>query len=214
MKSIGGRQWATREDLIAHSGFSRATLANLWAARETNGHPAPLTVDGVVQWGVMHWDLAVWTDWFEQHRRQERAAPDVESRVDRTGDPDEELAPAAQARLLGVDPSRITQYDKKPPPGWPAGRVEELPTRVRRWRTRRQLWDFVDANPSFGTTGGRPAGPATAKKPDPRVQYAVAALAADPGKKAGELAAELAREHGQSITTWKSIVTEARKRLQ
>ncbi|MFD9453442.1 hypothetical protein ACFWBC_10170 [Streptomyces sp. NPDC059985] len=206
MKTIDGRRWATRPDLVAHSGYSRDTLAKLWAAREANDHPAARTVDR-----VMHWDLEVWTQWFEQHRQAEGAKPQAEPAVDRTGDPNEELAPAAQARLLGVDPSRITQYDKKPPPGWPEGRVEQLPTRTRRWRTRRQLWDFVDANPSFGTAGGRPAGPAAEKKPDPRIQLAAQALAAHPERKPGEVAADLAREHGQSIDTWKRIVTEARR---
>lgn len=137
------------------------------------------------------------------------------STVDRKGDPDEELA---QARVLGVDPSRITQYCKNPPPGWPGPvRVEQLPTRTREYRTRRQLWDFADSNPAFGTAGGRPAGPdpkvraAKEKTPDPRIQMATKALAAQPGRKAGEVAAELAREHGQSIDTWKRIVTEARR---
>ncbi|MFE7658937.1 hypothetical protein ACFU6M_39810 [Streptomyces bottropensis] len=209
MKTIDGHQWATREELVERSGYSRDTLWKLWSARETNGHPDARTVDG-----VLHWELDGWVAWFDQHRQEEEAkAPRPEPTVDRSGDPDEELPPAAQARVLGVDPSRITQYDKKPPPGWPEGRVEQLNTRVRRWRTRQQLWDFADANPGLGGRGGRPSG-GNKEQAAARLQRAAEALAANPERTAGDIAAELAREHGQSIDTWKKIVTEARKKAQ
>ncbi|MFZ3476067.1 hypothetical protein ACODT4_44560 [Streptomyces sp. 2.9] len=204
MQSIEGRPWATREDLIQVSGYSRTTIADLWRDRETNGHPQPRTIDR-----VMHWDVEEWTAWFEEQRQQ---ASTTESKVDRSGSPDEELTPAEQARVLGIDPSRITQYDKQPPPGWPPGRVQQLPTRVRRWRTRRELWEFADRNPGFGTAGGRPSGP-TAKAADPRVRQAALALRAEPDAKPGEVAAALAARHGASVHTWKRIVTEARKTL-
>ncbi|NGO40608.1 hypothetical protein [Streptomyces ureilyticus] len=207
MKTANGRQWANREDLIEHSGHSRDTLRKLWRDRKSNGHPLTREIDG-----VMHWDLEQWTAWFTEHCQRPRDL----SGVDRSGDPDEQLAPAQQARVLGVDPSRITQYAKNPPPGWPDPvRTEPLKTRTREYRTRRQLWEFAD-NPvsGFGTKGGRPPGPdpkARAKKPDPRVRLAAEALATQPGRKAGEVAAELAREHGQSVDTWKRIVTQARQ---
>ncbi|WP_051795459.1 hypothetical protein [Streptomyces sp. NRRL S-87] len=202
MKTVEGRQWANREDLIKHSGYSRTTIADLWRDRETNGHPPARTIDR-----VMHWDLEQWTTWFEQSRQ----APAVESKVDRSGDPDELLAPAAQARVLGVDTSRITQYGKKPPAGWPdPAYIEQLPTRTREYRTRRQLWEFADKNPAFGTVGGRPSGP-TEKAPDPRVRQAALALQATPKAKPGEVAALLAERHGGSVSTWKRIVTEARR---
>lgn len=205
MKTVEGRQWARREDLIEHSGYSRATLGALWRDRRTNGHPAALEIDG-----VMHWDLQAWTSWFAEHCRRPRDT----SKVDRGGAPDEQLPPAGQARVLGVDPSRITQYAKNPPPCWPApARVEKLHTRTREYRTRAQLWAFADDPASgFGTTGGRPSGPATKpKNADPRVEVAAEALAAQPDRKAGELAAELAAHHGQSVDTWKRIITQARK---
>ncbi|GHH25898.1 hypothetical protein [Streptomyces rubradiris] len=212
MKTDDGRQWATREDLIEHSGYSRTTLTNLWLARESNGHPEAHTIDG-----VMHWDLKVWTEWLAEHRRHR---PRDEDRVDRSGDPDEELPPAGQARVLGIDPSRITQYEKNPPVGWPDPvRIEELPTRIRRWRTRRQLWQFADEHPLLGTVG-RPPGPETKPRAsktegsDPRIRVAAEALASQPDRKVREVAADLAREHGQSVDTWKRIITEARKRTQ
>jgi hypothetical protein len=210
VKTANGRQWVNREDLIEHSGYSRDTLSKLWRDRKTNGHPLAREIDG-----VMHWDLEVWTAWFTEHCQRPRDL----SKVDRTGNPDEPLPPAGQARVLGVDPSRITQYTKNPPPEWPAPvRVEPLATRTREYRTRRQLWAWVD-NPvsGFGTTGGRPPGPdpkvraAKEKTVDPRVRLAAEALAAAPGRKAGEVAADLAARHGQSVDTWKRIVTQARK---
>ncbi|WP_042404503.1 hypothetical protein [Streptacidiphilus carbonis] len=210
MRDVDGRQWATREDLIEHSGYSRATLGALWSERDANGHPAPRDFDG-----VMHWDVGAWSAWFEALPKQPRDL----SGIDRSGDPDEPLPPAKQARVLGVDPARITQYAKSPPPRWPAPvRVEELPTRTREYRTRAQLWAWADDPASgFGTTGGRPSGPdptvraAKATTPDSRVQLAAEALAAMPSRKAGDVAAMLAERHGQSLSTWRAIVTQARK---
>ncbi|MFE1075133.1 hypothetical protein ACFW5W_28440 [Streptomyces sp. NPDC058783] len=211
MKTVDGRQWANREDLIEHSGYSAMTLKSLWRDRRDNGHPEPRDIDG-----VMHWDLESWNQWFAEHRERPRDL----SGVDRSGDPDEQLPPAKQARVLGVDPSRITQYAKNPPPGWPAPvRVEELSTRKREYRTRAQLWEWVD-NPAsgFGTRGGRPSGPdpkaRAAKESDPRVRLAAEALAEMPDRKAGEVAAVLAERHGQSVSTWKPIITQARRTAQ
>jgi hypothetical protein len=208
VKIVAGRQWANRKDLIEHSGYSETTLKRLWRDRRSNGHPEPRDIDG-----IMHWDLEKWDQWLAQHRERPRDL----SGVDRSGDPDEQLPPTGQARVLGVDPARITQLIRNPPPGWPEPvRVEQLPTRTREYRTRAQLWEWVD-NPvsGFGTKGGRPPGPdrknRAAKASDPRVRLAAEALAAMPGRRAGEVAAALAGRHGQSEGTWKRIVTQARK---
>jgi hypothetical protein len=86
-------------------------------------------------------------------------------------------------------------------------REEELESgRMREYRTRRQLWAYADAGPRAGTAGRTPA-----TGPDPRVALAVEALAAAPGRKAGEIAAALAEQHGGGLSTWKRAVTEARK---
>jgi hypothetical protein len=203
MQTIDGRRYGTRTDLIAHSGYSRATLAALWKDRETNGHPVARLIDG-----VMHWDLEEWDRWRAEFQRARR---DQDRTVDRSGDPDEELRPADQARLLGLDPSAITHYRKNPPPGWPkATRVEELPSgRVREYRTRRQLWQYHDTANRIGVAG-RPA----AAKPDSRLQEAAEALAAQPDRAAGEIAADLAARHSQSVHTWKRILTRARKQAE
>ncbi|MFF9892945.1 hypothetical protein ACF1G1_25890 [Streptomyces albidoflavus] len=207
MKSVDGRTWASREDLIEHSGYGIATIKRLWRDRRTNGHPAAREIDG-----FMHWDLEEWSAWLAGYLDRPRDL----SGVDRSGDPDEQLPPAGQARVLGVDPARITQYTKKPPPEWPDPvRVEELRTRVREYRTRAQLWAWVDDPLSgFGTKGGRTSGAvikAAEAKAAARVRLAAEALAAMPGRKADEVVAALAARHGQSEVTWKKAVTQARK---
>lgn len=210
MKTIEGRTWASREDLVAHSGYSRDTLRKLWRDRRTNGHPEARDIDG-----VMHWDVEAWDDWVAEHCKRPRDL----SGVDRSGDPDEPLPPAGQARVLGVAPARITQYGKNPPPEWPEPvRTEQLTTRTREYRTRAQLWAWVD-NPvsGFGTKGGRPTGPGVktgGAKAAARLRLAAEALAAMPDRKAGEVAAALAEQHGQSVDTWKRVITQARKQLQ
>lgn len=209
MQTIDGRTFANRADLIAHSGYSRASLAALWKDRETNGHPQPVTLDG-----VMHWDLEVWDAWLAGHQRARR---DQARPVKRSPGPDatpeeqqawldEELAPAEQARMLGLDRNIVARYRKYPPPGWPEPvRVETLPSgRVREYRTRAQLLAYHDQANRIGVAG-RPA----AQGPDPRVQIAAEALAAQPEKTAGELAVELAAAHGQSTATWKAVITKA-----
>jgi hypothetical protein len=207
MKTIGGRRLANRDELAAHSGYSRATLSNLWRDRADNGHPDAEKVDG-----VMHWDVAAWDAWFAEYNKQRRNDPQPKHQggrvVDRSGDPDEELPPAAQARVLGVDPSTISYYLKTPPPGWPDPvRTEVLESgRVREYRTRRQLWEWHDTTHRAGKSGRK-----ARTGPDPRIEQAAKALAEQPGRKAGEVAADLAAEHGGSVHTWKRIVTEARQ---
>ncbi|MFI0813380.1 hypothetical protein [Streptomyces echinatus] len=211
MKTADGRQWANREDLIEHSGYGGTTLKRLWRDRRTNGHPEPRDIDC-----VMHWDLEIWAQWFAQHRDRPRNL----SGVDRSGDPDEQLPPAKRAAYSASTPAGSPSTPRTPPPEWPDPvHVEELPTRTREYRTRAQLWTWVD-NPvsGFGTSGGRPPGPdpkaRAAKTADPRLRLAAEALAAMPGRKAGEVAAALAETHGQSVDTWKRIVTQARKEAQ
>ncbi|MEU9755265.1 hypothetical protein AB0D90_19335 [Streptomyces althioticus] len=200
MRTIDGRQYASRADLSERSGYSDATLRNLWADREANGHPVARK-DG----RALYWDLQEWEAWFAAYQRSR-------SGVDRSGNPDEELPPADQARVLGIDLSAISHYRENPPPGWPAPvRVEELPSgRVREYRTRRQLWAYADSNPMSRSRAGV-AGRKPVKGPDPRIALAAEALAAEPDRKAGEVAAALAERHGGGLSTWKRIVTAARK---
>ncbi|MEW2265953.1 hypothetical protein ACGF5T_33570 [Streptomyces sp. NPDC047853] len=197
MKTIDGRQYATRAELSARAGYKGdATLRALWAERESNGHPPALRIDR-----ALYWDVEVWERWHTEYRRQGNG-------VDYSGSPDEELPPADQARVLGVSVSAISHYRDNPPPGWPAPvREEELESgRMREYRTRRQLWAYADAGPRAGAAGRTPA-----KGPNPRVALAVELLAATPGMKAGEAAKALAEQHGGHWTTWRTAVTEARR---
>jgi hypothetical protein len=208
MKTIGGRRLANREELAEHTRYSKATLSNLWRDRADNKHPASENIDG-----IMHWDVDAWDAWFAEYNKERRnqARPSGQGGrpIDRTGDPNEELAPVDQAKVLGVDASLISQYKKTPPPGWPDPvRTKELyGGRVREYRTRQQLWDWHDTTYRAGK--GRRA----RTGPDPRVGQAAQALAAQPDRKAREVAADLAAEYGGSVNTWKRIVTEARKQV-
>ncbi|SFF74663.1 hypothetical protein SAMN05216251_12717 [Actinacidiphila alni] len=202
MEKIDGRPYASRPELMEASGYSRATLAKLWRDRESNGHPPQVTVDG-----VMRWDLENWLEWSAgyQRARRESIRP-----VDRSGNPDEELPPVEQARVLGLERSAIAQYRRNPPPGWPPPlRTERNGRGVIEFRTRRQLWEYAD-NASRAGVAGRTAGPG----PEARIQRAVEAMTAAPDRPAGVVARELAAEYGQSPVTWRPIVTEARKRLR
>ncbi|MFI9206482.1 hypothetical protein [Streptomyces sp. NPDC053048] len=202
MQIIDGRRYGSRKDLIEHTGYSRATLANLWKDRDDNDHPAAHEIDG-----IMHWDLDEWDRWYADFQRKRR---NEAKEIDRSGDPDEELPPSAQAKLLGLPRNMISQYRKNPPKGWPGPvRTEPHPKGVTEFRTRQQLWDYHDTANRIGTAG-RPV----ASKPDPRVQIAVDALATHPGRTVGDIATALADEHGQSVHTWKRILTEARKHLK
>jgi hypothetical protein len=198
MKTIDGRLYATRAELSERAGYKGdATLRALWADREDNGHPPARRIDR-----ALYWDVEEWERWFTTYQRQRNG-------VDYSGNPDEELPPAGQAKVLGIDVSAISHYRDNPPSGWPAPvRTEELESgRVREYRTRRQLWEYADSRPRAGTAGRPPA-----KGPDPRVALAVEALAAEPGRKAGETARALAEQHGGHWTTWRAAVTEARRR--
>jgi hypothetical protein len=204
MQTIDGRQYGTRDDLAELSGYSVRSVAALWAEREANGHPEARIING-----IRHWDAREWLEWLPGAltARRDAARP-----IDRSGDPDEELPPAAQARLLGLDKSAVSQYRKKPPPGWPDPvRVEQLPSgRTREYRTRRQLWKYHDgASASRIGVAGRPA----RKGPDPREQLAMDAVREQPGRKAADIRAELAEKHGQSPLTWKPFVAAARKKV-
>ncbi|PVC80364.1 hypothetical protein DBP19_36545 [Streptomyces sp. CS090A] len=197
MKTIDGRQYATRAELSARAGYKGdATLRALWAERENNGHPPARRIGR-----TLYWDVEVWERWHVENRRAGNG-------VDYSGNPDEELPPAGQAKVLGIDVSAISHYRDNPPPGWPDFvREEELESgRTREYRTRRQLWAYADAGPRAGTAGRTPA-----KGPNPKVALAAEALAAEPDRKAGETAAALAEQHGGGLSTWKRAVTEARK---
>ncbi len=114
---------ATRDELAAAHGLSRHRLKQLWADREHNGHPAPARRHGK----ALYWDAAAWAAWYA-------ALP-----ADEPGD----LVTMAEAgRLLGLAPSTVTVYARRPPTGWPEP-VSEEPLAGGRIRRRYRRTDVL-----------------------------------------------------------------------
>ncbi|MFD0901452.1 hypothetical protein [Actinomadura sediminis] len=119
-----------RDDLAARHGLSRHRLKQLWADRASNGHPEPAHRSGK----AMYWDEAEWTAWYAALAER----PPAES-------PDDLVTLAEAARILGLAPSSVTVYAKRPPAGWPEpARVESLGGgRVRRLYRRRDVESYA-----------------------------------------------------------------------
>jgi hypothetical protein len=217
VKTIDGRRYAHRGDLAERSGLSEPMLSELWKQRATNGHPPAVTVDG-----RMHWDLdgpAGWDAWFQDRCNQLR---DSRTPIDRSGNPDEELTPAQQERLLGLKPGAVRAYRLRPPAGWPEpARVVKLPNGYRQEiRTRRQLWDYLESperrgRSRVGVAGRKPEPdrpPRRRYEADPRLAEAQAARRQNPATSLNALARALHREHGHSVSTWRRLLEAATER--
>ncbi|WP_424212711.1 hypothetical protein ACN20G_11870 [Streptomyces sp. BI20] len=202
----------TRDELAVEVGLSKATLSNLWAKREENGHPPAITTDG-----RMRWDLATWRTW---HRdlQSRRATATTTRDPDFTGDPEETVGPAEAAKVCGfADTSVISGYMKNPPAGWPEpDDWDVLPTRRRpRWK-RATLWNYVRNRAPRGQAAGRPAGRSGGQaypyQGDPRLTLARQVLAEHPGARNSELIPLLAErsEKPYSRPTWNNILKSAR----
>ncbi|MET7718481.1 hypothetical protein [Streptomyces sp. NPDC005407] len=143
----------SRTQLAARHGLAKGTIDRLWGLREENGHPEPAkTVDR-----TMYWDPTEWDDWYAGYKKRSQR---TELQVDRSGDPDDLITLADAARVLGVEPTSITNYPKRPPRGWPHPVEEEqLPSgRLRRRYRRADIWKYADTRSM--------AGPYRAKGPD------------------------------------------------
>jgi len=211
-RTIRGRLHGDRDALIERLGASRSTLAALWAARAENGHPEAVS-EGRRLW----WDLEQWDAWYAGYRRQQREAAHP---VQRSGDLDELLRPAEQARFLGISESAISHYRARPPKGWPPPASTELTRsgRARELRTRRQLIAYRDQASRTGVAGRKP-GPQPPRKAhpyegDPRLELARTALSETPDAADSQLAARLAETHGGSTRTWQRILAVAHVRCR
>ena len=96
----------TRDQLAAAHGLSRHRLKQLWADRTANGHPPPAGQHGK----ALYWDAGTWARWYS-------SLP--------SGEPAELVTMAEAGRLLGLAPSTVTVYAKRPPAGWPEPVSEE-----------------------------------------------------------------------------------------
>jgi predicted DNA-binding transcriptional regulator AlpA len=129
----------SRSELAARHGLAKGTIDQLWARRGENGHPEP--VKTVNQ--TMYWNPAEWDAWYAEHKRRSQR---TQLRVDRSGNPDDLITLSEAARVLGVEPSSITSYPKRPPRGWPIPVEEEQLSsgRMRRRYRRSDIWAYAD----------------------------------------------------------------------
>lgn len=213
---------AARDELAARAGISRSTFDQLWAKRETNGHPQPARTVGSAH--TRYWDADSWINWYEQLGHQEqgkplgrrfRSTPDTGAAGD---DPEAEIGPAQFARLLNHQHTKwVTQAAAAPPPGFPApDRWEPLPSGRQRpkWQLRRaqQYADQRELTPPVRP--GRPTG----HRPypyagDPRLTLARRLIAKAPEQKTARLIEELQKhsETPSSPSTWTKIIQSARE---
>jgi hypothetical protein len=84
------------------------TLADLYAARETSGHPESVHREG----RRLYWDEAEAMAWAqERNRRRRPRSPRSLTPVDRSGEPDELVDAEEAARILGyASPRTISSY--------------------------------------------------------------------------------------------------------
>ena len=141
---------ATRAQLAAGHGLANGTVDQLWVRREENGHPEPVkTVDR-----TMYWDPDEWDAWYAGFKKR---AQRTELHIDRSGSPDDLITLSEAARVLGVEPSSITRYPKRPPRGWPQPVLyERLPSgRMRRRYRRADIWGYADTRTMAGPCAKR-----------------------------------------------------------
>ncbi|MER7952344.1 hypothetical protein ABTY59_33625 [Streptomyces sp. NPDC096079] len=208
----------TRDELGQDHGLSRSKLAALWRDRETNGHPAPVRIGG-----VMRWDTEEWGRWYEQQRTT-RAYP-VTSTVDQqaaAGDPDELIGSAEFGRLLGHrDHSWTAKAALAPPPGFPAPHTWGDPVGRKRPKWRRG--DAITYTQNRGEIAAaqpvrrRRAG-STNQQPymyygDPRLTLAREVIRQHPDASQSELIERLHQRSDQpaSRSTWRNIVITAQE---
>ncbi|MEU3084100.1 hypothetical protein ABZ697_27775 [Streptomyces albidoflavus] len=206
---------STRAELAAYHGISSSTMDRLWAARDTNGQPAP------VETRPMRWRTAEWDRWYTNLP----AGTGTASTTTRTttppppppGDPQDLIGPSEFARILGVDShAQISRAAK----ARPEDRPEHFPApddwgdpvaRTRpKWR-RHRAEEYARLRPALPVARpGRPKGTAKPGGPyagDPRRALVDQALADHPDLSARALARQLAARHPDTADrTWERII--------
>ncbi|WP_242889464.1 hypothetical protein [Actinomadura litoris] len=121
---------AGRDELAARHGVSRHRLKQLWADRESNGHPDAAHRAGK----ALYWNEEEWAAWYAALTERPREEG-----------PDDLVTLAEAARILGLAQTSVTVYPKRPPAGWPEpARVEQLGGgRVRRLYRRRDIQSYA-----------------------------------------------------------------------
>lgn len=143
----------SRAQLAARHGLAKGTIDQLWGRREENGHPQPVkTVER-----TMYWDPEEWDAWYVGHKKRSQR---TQLHIDRSGNADDLITLSEAARVLGLEPTSITNYPKRPPRGWPRPvREDQLPSgRFRRYYRRADIWIYADtrtmAGPYAKSAGG------------------------------------------------------------
>ncbi|MFF4353801.1 hypothetical protein [Streptomyces sp. NPDC001530] len=195
----------SRADLHDRTGLGLSTLQLLWRDRKSNRHPEPEKTIG----NTMYWNPKTWDTWYEGYKANQQ----WRTNVDLSGNAEDLISLSEAARVLGMQPTSITQYPVRPPKHWPAP-AEEATTEkgfVKRKYRRGDIWTYAERRERGG---GRPTGTTDRRYPydgDPRLDQARTAIKANPKTPAAQLAGQLAHEHGGTAGTWSHIVASARQ---
>ncbi|MFJ2193113.1 hypothetical protein ACIOJE_35090 [Kitasatospora sp. NPDC087861] len=147
-----------RTGLIEATGLSRRTLNRLWAERADNGHPVPVTVDGVMHWHPRHWQT--WHTGLTEERATQHQAD--AGGITRDGEPDDLVPWRELGRILGHKDGTTVAGWRKDPPAGPIGDFlrDEEPDGEILYRgqlqpayRRQRLWDIAAQAPRRGQSG-------------------------------------------------------------
>lgn len=212
MTELDGRAVYTRADITARYGIPLGTQ-ELWERDRTRtGYPNSV---GTVKQGKGRpkvWDASEYDAWHDRYEQQQ-ARP----ASNRAGDPDDLITLSEAARIMGVEPTSITMYPKRPPAGWPdPAEEQDLPSgRTRRRYRRGDIWDYDDTRRHPG--GGRPEGSRAGQRRWPydgdlRLTIARTMITNTPADRHASLPELLAQQHPPtSAGTWSHILAAARK---
>jgi predicted DNA-binding transcriptional regulator AlpA len=141
-KVVEGRALLSRAELARRLNMREQTLADLYAARETSGHPQAVHREG----RRLYWDEAEAVAWAQEREAAKKATL---TPVDRSGEPDELVDAEEAARILGyASPRTITSYLARNVGYFP----DPDDVEGRRWH-RRTLWAFADRRSRPGRAG-------------------------------------------------------------
>jgi hypothetical protein len=103
---VAGRALISRAEVARRLNMREQTLADLYAARETSGHPEAVHREGRrLYWAEPEAEAMAWA-----HERK-AAKKATLTPVDRSGEPDELVDAEEAARILGyASPRTITSY--------------------------------------------------------------------------------------------------------
>ncbi|MFD8705867.1 hypothetical protein ACFV1W_25230 [Kitasatospora sp. NPDC059648] len=209
-----------RRGLIEATGLSPSTLDRLWAARATNGHPAPVMVGDVMHWHPQHWQA--WHTGLTQARTRQHQAD--AGGVHRDGDPNELVPWRELGHILGHKDGTTVAGWRADPPAGPIGDFlrHEQPDGEILYRNqlqpayrRHRLWDIAAKAPTRGRSGANRGAGRRTDSPERAQAYRDTArrlLAEHPDRTTADLirAAIEQTPDGPGKSTWRKIIDAAR----